>query len=180
MQIIFLLIALAAMALGGAAYYRNEMAVTNDGAQTTEVTTSSSDITNILDDAHDAADAMSGGLGSNTETTAPTPTTPTTAATHTYADGTYTKAGTYRSPEGRENVSLTLTLKDDVVTKSSFTATSDEDTSQRYMDRFSSGYSSLVVGKAIDSIKLTVVNGSSLTPKGFMDALAQIKTEAKI
>jgi 23S rRNA (uracil1939-C5)-methyltransferase len=36
-----------------------------------------------------------------------------------------------------------------------------------------------VVGKNIEELNLTVVNGSSLTPKGFMDALAKIKVDAQ-
>ncbi len=37
----------------------------------------------------------------------------------------------------------------------------------------------VVVGKKIDEVQLTKVAGSSLTPKGFMDALEKVKTEAK-
>ena len=44
---------------------------------------------------------------------------------------------------------------------------------------FKAGFSELVVGKPVDQVSLSVVNGSSLTPKGFMDALAKIKAEAK-
>ncbi|KXK09170.1 MAG: hypothetical protein UZ21_OP11001000228 [Microgenomates bacterium OLB22] len=43
---------------------------------------------------------------------------------------------------------------------------------------FAEGYKTQVVGKSIDELKLDVVNGSSLTPKGFEDALQKIKTEA--
>jgi hypothetical protein len=44
--------------------------------------------------------------------------------------------------------------------------------------KFKEGFEEAVVGKPLDEIALTVVNGSSLTPKGFMDALTKVKLEA--
>ena len=43
----------------------------------------------------------------------------------------------------------------------------------------SNNVKTLVVGKKITDVKLDKVSGSSLTPKGFNDALEQIKTLAK-
>ena len=37
----------------------------------------------------------------------------------------------------------------------------------------------MVVGKNIDEVAITKVAGSSLTPKGFTDALEKIKADAK-
>lgn len=108
-----------------------------------------------------------------------TPTTPVVADSKKYKDGTYTAPGTYTTPEGRENISITLVIKDDVVTSATFTASTNEKASEKYQGLFNDGFKTEVVGKSIDSISLTVVNGSSLTPKGFMDALAKIKTQAK-
>jgi len=96
-----------------------------------------------------------------------------------YADGTYAATGTYRSPAGEEGVDITVTLKDDVVTAATFTGKATHPTSKLNQEKFNAGFAALVVGKPLDAINLTVVNGSSLTPKGFMDALAEVKAEAR-
>lgn len=97
-----------------------------------------------------------------------------------YKDGTYTATGSYRTPEGSEQVTVTLSLKDGVVTDSSTTfAAAQAHESKQYQSQFSSGYKQYVVGKNIDEVSLSRVSGSSLTPKGFNAALEQIKTQAK-
>ncbi|PJE63660.1 hypothetical protein COU89_02130 [Candidatus Roizmanbacteria bacterium CG10_big_fil_rev_8_21_14_0_10_45_7] len=95
-----------------------------------------------------------------------------------YADGQYTAIGNYISPAQREEIEITLTLKDGVVTDAAFTGKATHEKSMAMQRLFSEGYKEQVVGKPINEIALTVVNGSSLTPKGFMDALQKIKTEA--
>lgn len=97
-----------------------------------------------------------------------------------YTDGVYAADGKYSSPAGKESVSVTLTIKDDIVMSvdAIFSGKALNPGSIRAQELFSEGFKQYVVGKPIDSIKLTVVNGSSLTPKGFMDALTKIKTEA--
>ena len=96
-----------------------------------------------------------------------------------YADGTYTASGEYVSPAGTESVTVTLTLKDSVVTEVSSTDSAENPKSQYFQKQFADGIASAVVGKPIGSVALTVVNGASLTSKGFMDALEKIKGEAK-
>jgi hypothetical protein len=119
------------------------------------------------------------------DTTQPTPGTPSTgdtaaAVTTTYKDGTYTQKGTYTSPAGAESVEVSVTLAGDVVTAATFKGEATNPGSVKNQGKFADGYTSLVVGKKIDDIALTVVNGSSLTPVGFMEALAKVKTEAKM
>lgn len=65
-------------------------------------------------------------------------------------------------------------------TDSTFEGTSNSGESRKYMSKFSSGYKSLVVGKNISTLSLGKVSGSSLTGKGFNDALSKIKAQAKI
>lgn len=101
------------------------------------------------------------------------------AMTGTYKNGTYSAVGDYVSPGGAEQVGVTLTLKDDVVTDVNFESKAERPMSVRFQGLFASGYKDFVVGKKIDEIQLTKVSGSSLTPKGFNDALAKIKAEAK-
>lgn len=96
-----------------------------------------------------------------------------------YADGTYASTGTYRSPAGTETVDVSVTLKDDVIVAATFKGNATHPTSMLNQGKFSAGYTAAVVGKDIDDVALTIVNGSSLTPIGFMDALAKIKAEAK-
>ncbi len=96
-----------------------------------------------------------------------------------YADGTYSATGSYVSPGGREQVAVTLTLANGVVTASELTPTASSPTSELYQKEFASNYKQYVIGKSISSLKLTKVAGSSLTPKGFNDALEQIKTKAQ-
>ena len=96
-----------------------------------------------------------------------------------YKDGTYTATGNYTSPAGAEQVVVTLVLKDDEVVSATFLGKGTNPTTKMMQGKFAAGFTTYVVGKPLDSIALTVVNGSSLAPKGFMDALVKIKTEAK-
>lgn len=96
-----------------------------------------------------------------------------------YKDGTYTAQGTYTSPAGIETVDISLTLASDVVVAATFKGNAENPGSINWQGEFSKGYTQEVVGKKIDELTLTVVNGSSLTPKGFLDAVAKVKTQAK-
>ncbi len=95
-----------------------------------------------------------------------------------YKDGTYTTIGDYRSPAGPEQISVKITLKDGKIVDSVVTGQSKESVSQNFMNGFSKNHKALVIGKSIDDVKLTVVSGSSLTPKGFNAAIELIKKEA--
>lgn len=105
-------------------------------------------------------------------------TTTTEPTDGVYADGTYTKTGTYVSPAGKEDLEVSLTISNDVVTGVAVTGFATNPGSVNNQKKFNDGIEAAVVGKSIDSINLTVVNGSSLTPAGFMDALELIKAEA--
>lgn len=96
-----------------------------------------------------------------------------------YKDGAYTAVGTYDSPAGVESISITLAIKDDVITSASAVNQAGDETSSRYQDIFISNFQSLVVGQKVDSIRLTKVSRSSLTPAGFNAALSKIKVQAK-
>lgn len=95
-----------------------------------------------------------------------------------YEDGTYEATGNYTSPAQEEEVNIVITLADGVVVDAEFVGKATHETSKKMQGLFSEGFTEEVVGKSIDEINLTVVNGSSLTPKGFMDALEKVKTEA--
>jgi uncharacterized protein with FMN-binding domain len=127
---------------------------------------------------------MSGTDSLPTDTTTPTDigtsTEPVVTNDKKYKDGTYSATGTYSSPAGNETVDVTLTLKDGIITDATFVGNSKNHDSKTVQDMFAKGYKAVVIGKPIATLSLNVVNGSSLTPKGFMDAVSKIKTQAQI
>lgn len=96
-----------------------------------------------------------------------------------YKDGTYSADGAYRSPAGAESVHITLVLKGDQVTGVTFKGDATNQKSIAMQKAFGEGISEKVIGKSLDEVSVTVVNGASLTGTGFMDAVAKIKAEAK-
>lgn len=100
------------------------------------------------------------------------------ASENKYEDGTFTAVGEYRSPGGSESVNVSVTIENDTVASATYQGTAEGGKSKLMQEAFGEGYSAMVVGKSIDEVSLDVVNGSSLTPKGFMDALEKIKLEA--
>jgi uncharacterized protein with FMN-binding domain len=113
------------------------------------------------------------------ETKAPEATAVATKATSKYKDGKYNVTGSYVSPGGPREVGVVITLKDGVITDSVFEGKAEDPTSIKFQGEFAQNYQPLVVGKNIDEVSLTKVAGSSLTPKGFDDALEKVKAEAK-
>lgn len=108
-----------------------------------------------------------------------TGTTPTTTSAN-YKNGTFTADGSYMTHVGPESVTITVTLKDNVITDTTFNATPNAPMSARFQDMFAQNYKPLVIGKNINDVQLGKVSGSSLTPIGFNDALAKIKAQAQI
>lgn len=96
-----------------------------------------------------------------------------------YKNGNYSAVGDYMSPGGAEQVGVMVTLKDNVITDVTFEVKAERPISVKMQEAFAADYKQFVVGKKIDEVELTKVSGSSLTPKGFNDALAKIKAEAK-
>ena len=98
-----------------------------------------------------------------------------------YESGTYSELGAYQSPAMPENIKVDLTLENDVIAALTVTPLTEHETSINFQTLFSQGINQLVVGKNIDEIeRFTAVNGSSLTPVGFQQALEAIKAKAKI
>ncbi|HJQ08107.1 MAG TPA: FMN-binding protein [Candidatus Saccharimonadales bacterium] len=96
-----------------------------------------------------------------------------------YKSGTYSATGSYESPGGTERVAIKLTLEGGIISDIAVTPQAASPTSKQYQGEFVSGYKGLVEGKDIDEIKLSKVSGSSLTSRGFNDALDQIKNQAQ-
>lgn len=101
--------------------------------------------------------------------------------TFVYKNGTYSADGNYFSPGGSETIVVQVTLKDDVIVEAVVQANNPSGgTAERYQKIFIDNFKQFVVGKKIETIGLSKVSGSSLTPKGFNDALSKIKAEAKV
>ncbi len=96
----------------------------------------------------------------------------------TYKDGTYTAPGSYASPGGEENISVTLTLADNVITAMKVITVKADPTAAAYEHMFEGGISAVTVGKKLNELNIGVVAGSSLTSMGFNRALATIKADA--
>lgn len=95
-----------------------------------------------------------------------------------YADGGYEALGEYVSPAGPSEVTVELTLEDDIVTAVTVTPHATNPNSLQFQTQFADGIADVVVGQDIDTLDVSRVGGSSLTSGGFNDALAQIKAEA--
>ena len=135
--------------------------------------------------ASDATAVQNTAATTGTNTPTPPERTPPPADTakksvYLYKDGTYSATGSYMSPGGEDQLGVSVTLKDDIITSASVTNMANDGRSQRYQDMFISGYKQYVIGKNIADVSLSKVSGSSITPGGFNDALAQIKSQAAV
>jgi uncharacterized protein with FMN-binding domain len=119
------------------------------------------------------------GTGSSSAGGSGSTATGATTSSATYRDGTYTAPGTYVSPGGEEHISVTLTLATNVITAMKVITVKADPTATGYEQMFEAGISAVTVGKNINSLKIGVVAGSSLTSMGFNQALAKIKADAK-
>ncbi|ORM30255.1 calcium-binding protein [Williamsia sp. 1135] len=103
------------------------------------------------------------------------------AAVSPYADGEYTAVGTYTSPGGEQELGVTVTLSNSVITALTLDTSDAQGPSAGFQNNFDLGVTDkgLVVGKSIDDLEISKVSGSSLTSIGFNDAIDQIKAEAQ-
>ncbi len=95
-----------------------------------------------------------------------------------FADGTYTADGHYVAPSGSESVTVTLTVADGDVTAVKVVGHATDPEAQGHQADFISGISAAVVGKPLAGLSVDRVVGSSLTGKGFNQALDAIRADA--
>lgn len=96
-----------------------------------------------------------------------------------YQNGEYTATGSYIPPSNtKEEVTVSLTLSDGVVTDVEVSTSGNHPTSKRYQAEFTGGVQQEVVGKPLDEVKVDKIASSSLTSSGFNKALDEIKSEA--
>ncbi len=104
----------------------------------------------------------------------------TNTTTSTYKDGAYTAQGSFYTPDGTEQIGVTIKLSGNNITSVSIDDSSIySGTSFAYTERFINGLNSVVVGKNIDNVNVGRISGASLTPIGFNAALDTIKSQAK-
>lgn len=113
-----------------------------------------------------------------TDSSSDSGTTDSSTSTSAYTDGTYTAEGAYQTPETVENISVTLTLQDSIVTAVEVTGDPQARETEQYQGAFIDGIESEVVGVAIDDLNVSKVAGSSLTSGGFNAAVEDIKDQA--
>lgn len=107
-------------------------------------------------------------------------TTPAATSAATYKDGTYSAQGSFDTPDGTEQIGVTVKLSGNNIASVSIDDSSIySGTSFAYTERFINGLNSVVVGKNIDTVNIGRISGASLTPIGFNAALDTIKNEAK-
>lgn len=117
-------------------------------------------------------DSTSSSLATNTPTLADT-------TGFTYKDGTYTGTGSYQTPQDMESISVTITIKNNVINDARISQAATSRDSAEYQSIFSSNFKPQVVGKSVNEVRLSRVSGSSLTSAGFNEALDAIKAQAK-
>lgn len=104
----------------------------------------------------------------------------TNTTNKTYKNGVYTEDGHYQSPGGAESITVKVTLRGGKIVDSEVTSRAELPNSKIFQGKFIGGYKEFVTGKNIDEVNLAHVSGSSLTPKGFNDAIEKIKADAKV
>ncbi len=118
-------------------------------------------------------------LNSGDNTDGETENTPAETESYMYKNGTYSAVGTYVSPAGPESIDVKVTITNDVITDATVVSKASNPTSVTVQGMFIGGYKPLVIGKKIDNVVLDKVAGSSLTPKGWNDAIIKIKAGAQ-
>ena len=91
-----------------------------------------------------------------------------------YTDGDYTAEGAY----GKKSIIVNVKLDNDKINQVTVTPNTTIPRSLKLQTSFAAAISDEVVGRSIDEVHLDKLAGSSLTTKGFNDALKKIKIEA--
>ncbi len=124
---------------------------------------------------------VTSGTSAGLESTNPnaTSTLPSTSTAEVFKDGSYTAMGSYVSPAGPESIKVNVTLQSGIITSATVTPQAQRGDSQEFQAKFTSGFKQYVVGKKITDVNLTKVSGSSLTPRGWNDAISKIEVQAQ-
>ncbi len=156
----------------------------SDGEAVTAVVTPSAETkTDDLTVTDESKTISSATASTSTSTTSPKTSTTTTSSATTETStpaptaGVYSAIGDYTAPSGPESIDVTLTVVGGMIVEANVDSNTQNPISKKFQMQFIAAYRSFVVGKKIADLELTTVAGSSLTPKGFNDALADIRTQ---
>jgi uncharacterized protein with FMN-binding domain len=90
-----------------------------------------------------------------------------------YADGTYKATGEYGGQPS--HITVEATLENGVITAVTVTPHAYVPRSLQLQRAFAAAVPKVVIGKRIDQVRVGKLAGSSGTPKGFNDAIGQIR-----
>jgi uncharacterized protein with FMN-binding domain len=93
-----------------------------------------------------------------------------------YANGDYAATGEYAN--GKNSIAVKLSLQNDAISGVEVTPMATNKMSLGLQKKFAIAIAEEVVGKSINDVHLDKLAGSSLTTKGFNDAIEKIKLEA--
>lgn len=153
---IVVLIAVALVAIGARAYDKKGSVAANMPTQNTPIVSTEST-----------------GSNSNSQVEG-------TSNSSEYKDGTYSAKANYFVPHGYESITVTLSVKNGVVTSSSIQNSQSDPESARFQQDFSAQYKTYVIGKNIKGLNLPYMAGASDTAQGFDNALHQIQNQAQV
>jgi uncharacterized protein with FMN-binding domain len=93
-----------------------------------------------------------------------------------YTDGQYSVTGDYAA--GKKNIIVKVSLESDKITAVEVTPTATIRISLGLQKKFALAIAAEVVGKSLDDVVLDKLAGSSLTTKGWNDAIDKVKQRA--
>lgn len=93
-----------------------------------------------------------------------------------YADGVYTATGEYGGQPS--HITVKTTIRNGIITSVTVTPHATVPRSLELQRAFAAAVPKVVVGKRIDQVRVGKLAGSSGTPKGFNDAIRQIREQA--
>ncbi|WP_205648683.1 hypothetical protein [Acuticoccus kandeliae] len=102
---------------------------------------------------------------------------PATVGDRRYADGVYSATGEYGNQPS--HITVNVTLQGGIVRAVDVEPHAYVPRSLALQRAFARAVPRVVVGKPIDAVKIDKLAGSSGTPKGFNDAIRQIREQAR-
>ncbi len=96
-----------------------------------------------------------------------------------YKNGSFESTGEYTVPGATEQLGVVVTLADGVISEVEVKQLAKLPISKKIQADFAAHFKDQVIGKNINDVALVKISGSSLTPKGFNDAIEKIKSQAK-
>lgn len=154
--------------------------INNNKSSASATKTSSSSVVSNLPDTTSSTQSSASTQSSSSNSSSSNTATPSSSSSNSgYKDGSYKISVDYRVPHGSNSITVSVALKDGVVTKVSTSHDYSDRESGMYVNSFDSEISSAVNGEKVSSVSLSRVGGASLTTDAFDEAISQIASQAK-